>query len=63
MKDLILIKEREASLLEDKATMEIRQKHRQMEYKSLLMAQSMKIKEKDRELKYGRMLLLLFVLK
>ncbi len=50
-KDLMMMKEREASQLEDKATLEMRQKHRQVEYKSLFMAQASKIKEKDRELK------------
>lgn len=50
-KDIMMGKEREATLLEDKATLEIRQKHRHAEYKSLFIAQSSKIKEKDRELK------------
>jgi len=50
-KDLMMMKEREASLLEDKATLEIRQKHRQLDYKSLFMTHATKIKEKERELK------------
>lgn len=60
-KDIMMCKEREATLLEDKATLEIRQKHRQTEYKSLFMTQSSKIKEKDRELKYMNVVLLFFV--
>ena len=55
-KDIMMSKEREATLLEDKATLELRQKHRQAEYKSLFIAQSSKNKEKDRELKYIRIL-------
>lgn len=44
-------KEREASLLEDKATLEIRLRHRVAEGRSLYEAQTAKNKEKDKELR------------
>lgn len=50
-KHLMLGKEREATLLEDKATIEIRQRHRQVETKALAEAHMGKLREKDRELK------------
>lgn len=51
-KHLMLGKEREATLLEDKATLEIRQKHRFMESRGLYEAHVAKMREKERELKY-----------
>lgn len=51
-KHLLLGKEREATLLEDKATLEIRQRHRLVEAKALYEAHVAKIREKERELKY-----------
>ena len=46
-------KERETSLLEDRATLEIRHRHRTVEARSLYEAQIAKAKEKDREIRLG----------
>ena len=45
-------KEREANHLEERATLEIRERHRVVEARALHEALSSKSKEKDRELKY-----------
>lgn len=50
-KHLAMGKEREASLLEDRANLEIRDKHRLAEARALHEAITGKTKEKDRELK------------
>ncbi len=50
-KDLSTAKEREASLHEDRASLELQWRHRCLEYKGLLETISTKSKEKDRELK------------
>ena len=56
MKDLtghvIQCKDREASLLVDKATLEMRQKHRSVEARSLYEEHVAKVLEKDQKLKY-----------
>ena len=44
-------KEREAKLLEDRAMLEIRERHRKNELRTLSDALSFKTKEKDKELK------------
>ncbi len=46
-------KEREANLLEDKATLDLRLRHRNAEAKSLYEAMIAKTKEKDKELRSG----------
>ncbi len=50
-KYIMMAKEREANLQEDKATLEIRKKHRSIEAKALFDALAFKTKEKDKELK------------
>ena len=51
-KNIMVVKEREACLLEDKANLEIRERHRQVEIRSLHEALVAKTKDKDTELKY-----------
>ena len=46
-------KEREANLLEDRATLDLRLRHRAAEAKSLYEAQTVKTKEKDREIRWA----------
>ena len=43
--------EREASLLEDRATLELRWKHALSEYKTMFESQTTKARDKDRQLK------------
>ena len=50
-KDMSMAKEREATLLEDRATLELRLKHRSGEYRSLYEGVASKNKEKEKELK------------
>lgn len=50
-KHIMLVKEREACLLEDKANLEIKERHRQLECRALHEAMVTKSKEKDAELK------------
>ena len=47
-----MAKEREATLHEDRATLELQWKHRCLEHKGLLESIAKKNKEKERELKY-----------
>lgn len=47
-----MAKEREATLHEDRATLELQWKHRCLEHKGLLESMAKKNKEKERELKY-----------
>lgn len=51
-KHIMLVKEREACLLEDKANLEIRERHRVVEIRALHEAIVAKTKDKDAELKY-----------
>ncbi len=50
-KDLNTAKEREATLHEDRARLELQWRHRCLEHRGLLETNSTKNKEKDRELK------------
>lgn len=51
-KHIMLVKEREACLLEDKANLEIRERHRLVEIRALREAIVAKTKDKDTQLKY-----------
>jgi len=50
-KDLEQAKEREATLLEDKATVELQTRHRSSEYRMLFDMLSKRTKEKNKEMK------------
>jgi hypothetical protein len=50
-KHIIMVKDREACLLEDKANLEIREKHRLLEIRALHEAMVAKTKDKDTQLR------------